>query len=64
MKIFEDGIEREATADEIIKIELRQAEVAKEQAELAKAETAKAKAKQTVLNKLGLTIDEVSALLS
>ena len=40
--------------------ELDQAEYAK----LAKAEVARAKAKQAVLDKLGLTADEVAALLS
>jgi hypothetical protein len=64
MKIYEDGIEREATADEVVEIEARQAEAAKEQVTAAKALADRAKAKTDVLNKLGLTADEVAALLS
>jgi hypothetical protein len=64
MKIYEDGIEREATADELAEIEASQAEAAKEQATAAKALADRAKAKTDVLNKLGLTADEVAALLS
>jgi hypothetical protein len=64
MKIFEDGIEREATANEITEIKAREAETAKEQATLEKALVDQAKAKADVLAKLGLTADEVAALLS
>lgn len=64
MKIYEDGIEREATADEVTEIEARQAEAAKQQTAEAKEAAAKAKAKAEVLAKLGLTADEVAALLS
>lgn len=64
MKIYIDGIEREATANEITEIETRQAEALKQQEAEIKAETAKAKAKQDVLDKLGLTADEIAALLS
>lgn len=64
MKIFEDGIEREATANEVTEIEAREAETAKEQAALEKALVDQAKAKADVLAKLGLTADEVAALLS
>jgi hypothetical protein len=64
MKIYEDGIEREATADEIVEIEARQAEAVKQQKAEAKALTAQAAAKQAVLDKLGLTADEIATLLS
>lgn len=64
MKIFEDGIEREATADEVVEIEARQAESVKQQKAETKALDAKNAAKQAVLDKLGLTADEVAALLS
>jgi hypothetical protein len=64
MKIYEDGIEREATADEVIEIEARQAADLKQQKAEAKALIAKENAKQAVLEKLGLTADEVAALLA
>jgi hypothetical protein len=64
MKIFEDGIEREATADEVAEIEAREAETAKQQKVDAKEAAARAKAKAEVLAKLGLTADEVAALLA
>jgi hypothetical protein len=63
MKLYEDGIEREATADEIAEIEARQAEAIKQQKAEAKALTAQAAAKQAVLDKLGLTADEIATLL-
>jgi hypothetical protein len=63
MKIYEDGIEREATADEVAEIEARDAEYLKQQKAEAKAKADKEKAKQAVLDKLGLTADEVAALL-
>ena len=63
MKIYIDGVEREATADEIAEIEAQQAEALKQQAAQAKALADKEKAKQAVLTKLGLTADEVAALL-
>ena len=64
MKIYIDGIEREATADEVAEIEARQAEGLKQQEAEAKAKTDKEKAKQAVLTKLGLSADEVAALVS
>jgi hypothetical protein len=64
MKIYEDGIEREATADEVAEIETRVAENLKQQEAEAKEAAAKAKAKSAVLAKLGLTADEITALLS
>jgi hypothetical protein len=53
-------IERQMTADEQTNYELIQAEAKNE----AEAEVAKATAKEAVLAKLGLTADEVAALLS
>jgi hypothetical protein len=64
MKIYEDGIEREATTDEINEIEARQVEDAKQLEIEAKAKADREKAKQAVLVKLGLTADEVAALLA
>jgi hypothetical protein len=64
MKIYEDGIERKATADEIAEIEMRDSENLKQQKAEAKALADKEKAKQAVLTKLGLTADEVAALLA
>ena len=64
MKIYEDGIERNATTDETTEIEARQADAVKQQKADAKEATARAKAKDEVLAKLGLTADEVTALLS
>ena len=57
-KIQIDDLVRNATADEAAQIEAAHAE-AQAQAEAIEA---KAAAKQTVLNKLGLTADEAAAL--
>ena len=51
---------RDMTADEIAERKVMQDEIA----EQAKAQADKATAKQAVLTKLGLTADEVTALLS
>jgi hypothetical protein len=59
-KVQIDDLVREATADEIAEIEARQAEAKAH----AKAETNKAKLKADTIAKLGLTSDEVVALLS
>jgi hypothetical protein len=64
MKIYEDGIEREATEADIEIIEAYRAEGAKQQKAEAKALAAKNAAKQAVYDKLGLTADEVAALLA
>jgi len=58
-KVYENGVEREATADEIIEIEARSLLVEKELDE----QSTKAAARQAVLDKLGLTADEAAALL-
>jgi hypothetical protein len=53
-------VERELTADEIAEREIAAIEQAKREAEA----TAKATARQAVLEKLGLTAEEMAALLS
>ena len=63
MKIYEDGIEREATENEIAEITKHEAEALKQQAAEAKAKADKAKAKTEVLDRLGITADEVALLL-
>ena len=59
-KVQIDDLVRDATADEIAEIEAREA------AEQLQNEAIEAKvaARQAVLDKLGLTADEVAALLS
>lgn len=58
-KIQIDNLVRDATADEVAEIEARQAEAEA----LAEAEVARQVAKDAVLAKLGLTADELAALL-
>ena len=62
--INDNGVERDMTADEIAAFDKTLAQTAKDQLALDKAKADKAKAKAEVLNKLGLTADEVAALLS
>ena len=63
MKIFDGETERNMTDDEIATMEYLQ-KSAKEGAVLqAKAQADKVAARQAVLDKLGLTADEVTALL-
>lgn len=62
MKIFEDGIQREATAEEIAAFKQTQKEVAEQIKIEADQQAAKAAARQAVLAKLGLTADEAAAL--
>lgn len=64
MKIYEDGIEREATETDIALIQAYQIEGEKQLAAEAKVAEAKAKAKQAVIDKLGLTAEEIAALLA
>ena len=59
-KVQIDDLVRDATADEIAEIEAREA-VEQLQNEAIEAKVA---ARQAVLDKLGLTADEVAALLS
>jgi hypothetical protein len=64
MKINDNGTEREATTTEIAYYEAWQADIEAKKIADEKAISDAAKAKQTVLTKLGLTADEVAALLS
>lgn len=61
MIIHIDGIDREATKDEIAVCKAEQTELAES---IAKIEADRAKAKADVLAKLGLTAYEVAALLA
>lgn len=61
MIIHIDGADKEATAKETKAIEAEQAALAES---IAQAEAEKAAAKQAVLDKLGLSADEVAALLA
>jgi hypothetical protein len=58
-KIQIDDVVRDATAEEAVIIDAQRAEAAQR----AQAEADKAAARQTVLDKLGLTADEAQALL-
>jgi hypothetical protein len=58
-KIQIDGLVRNATADEVAAIEAQQAEAVAQ----ADALALKQAARQSVLDKLGLTADEAQALL-
>ena len=55
---------RPYTADEIAAAEALQTQLAAEQAERDAKEATKAAARQTVLDKLGLTAEEAAALLA
>lgn len=63
MKIYENGIEREATETEIAYYETWQKDITKEAKARAKAETDKAAARQALLDRLGITADEAALLL-
>ena len=56
-------ITRDMNADELAQLEADQAQAVKNAATQAKADATKAAARQAVLDKLGLTADEVTALL-
>ena len=58
-----ETITREMNAAELAQWEADKAQTAKDAAAKAKADTAKAAARQAVLDKLGLTANEVTALL-
>ena len=64
MKINDNGIDRDMTEAEQTAYEAWAVIAQAEAKAQAKAEADKATAKQAVLDKLGLTADEVSALLS
>ena len=58
-----ETITRDMTADELAQFEANDAQAIKAEADKAKAETDKQAARQKILDKLGLTADEVAALL-
>ena len=58
-----ETITRDFTANELAQHEADKAQNIKLQADKIKADKAKATARQAVLGKLGLTVDEVTALL-
>ena len=58
-----ETITRDYNADELAQHEADKAQVKKEATAKAKADTAKTAARQAVLDKLGLTADEITALL-
>ena len=64
MIVHVNGVNREATEEEIAEIEASRAEAKAEAKATAKAEADRAKLKEATLAKLGLTADEVAALLS
>ena len=64
MIIHINGVEREATKDEIAEIEATRAEAQAEANANKQTEAAKQALKTATLAKLGLTADEVAALLS
>jgi len=64
MIIHTNGVNREATKEEQAEVESLQAEAQAEANANKQAETKKQALKQATLAKLGLTADEVAALLS
>jgi len=64
MIIHINGVDREATKNEIAEIEATRAEAQAEANANKQAENEKQALKQVTLAKLGLTADEVAALLS
>ena len=58
-----ETITRDFTASELAEFEADKAQAVKDAAAKTKADTAKAAKRQAVLDKLGLTVDEVAALL-
>ena len=58
-----ETITRDMTADELAQLEADQAQAKADAAAKTKADTAKQTARQAVLDKLGLTADEITALL-
>ena len=63
MKINDNGTDRDMTADELATHQAWATTKAKETQDQAKVVADRAVAKQAVLTKLGLTADEVAALL-
>ena len=62
MKINDNGTDRDMTADELTTYEAWVKVKETENKAAAKAETERAKAKQAVLDRLGITSDEVALL--
>jgi hypothetical protein len=58
-----ETITRDLTADEVAEIQADKAQAEKNAADKAKADADKQAARQAVLDKLGLTADEITALL-
>ena len=63
MRINDNGIDRDMTADEVTAHQAFQVTATAELKARTDAETARQVARQTVLDKLGLTADEAQALL-
>jgi len=63
-KINDNGIERAMTETETTEFDQTLLDTAKDQAAIEAEKKAKSQAKQNVLDKLGLTADEIAALLS
>jgi hypothetical protein len=63
-KINDNGVERDMTEAEIKTFDKTLTDSAKDKASIEAEKQAKAQAKNAVLAKLGLTADEVAALLS
>ena len=63
-KISDNGTDRDMTEEEAAEFEATKAQIAKEAKANAKAETERKALKEATLAKLGLTADEVAALLS
>lgn len=63
-KINDNGVDREMTEVEAKAFDKTLSDTAKDQALIEAKKQAKAQAKAEVLTKLGLTADEVAALLS
>jgi hypothetical protein len=64
MKTNDNGIDREMTETEIEALESNRKQAAAENQAFAKIEADRVKLKEATLTKLGLTADEVAALLS
>ena len=58
-----ETITRDFTTDELAQLEIDKAQAVKDAADKAKADADKQAARQAVLDKLGLTADEIAALL-
>lgn len=63
-RISDNGTDRDMTEEEVVEFEATKAQVAKDAKANAKASTEREALKEATLVKLGLTADEVIALLS